>query len=170
MPAKDVKAYVKRNKNDAADAEAICEALRRPTMRFVQFNSAGQQGRLMQHRVRDLLMRQRTQLINGLRAHIAELSVVAAQGREGIKELPTIVAGDEDVRWPVDAHASLVVLAGGIQAAQTMIGSIQKRIILQHHSNESSKRLETVRRERLSNRLRGIVRMQKSRTLSLGPR
>jgi transposase len=69
MPAKDVKAYVKRNKNDAADAEAICEAVRRPTMRFVRIKSAEQQGRLMQHRTRDLLMRQRTQLINALRAH-----------------------------------------------------------------------------------------------------
>ena len=69
MPAKDVKAYVKRNKNDAADAEAICEAVRRPTMRFVQVKSAEQQGRLMLHRTRDLLMRQRTQLINALRAH-----------------------------------------------------------------------------------------------------
>ena len=64
MPAKDVKAYVKRNKNDAADAEAICEAVRRPTMRFVGVKSAEQQGRLMQHRTRDLLIRQRTQLIN----------------------------------------------------------------------------------------------------------
>ena len=60
MPAKDVKAYVKRNKNDAADAQAICEAVRRPTMRFVQIKSVEQQGRLMLHRARDLLMRQRT--------------------------------------------------------------------------------------------------------------
>ena len=87
MPAKDVKAYVKRNKNDAADAEAICEAVRRPTMRFVQVKSAEQQGRLMLHRTRDLLMRQRTQLINALRAPMAELGIVAAQGREGVKEL-----------------------------------------------------------------------------------
>jgi transposase len=94
MPAKDVKAYVKRNKNDAADAEAICEAVRRPTMRFVAVKSAEQQARLMQHRVRDLLMRQRTQLINALRAHLAELGIAAAQGREGIKELLTIVAQD----------------------------------------------------------------------------
>src|SRR5215831_10173575 len=62
MPAKDVKAYVKRNKNDAADAEAICEAVRRPSMRFVRVKSAEQQGQLMQHRTRDLLMRQRTQV------------------------------------------------------------------------------------------------------------
>jgi hypothetical protein len=66
MPAKDVKAYVKRNKNDAAEAEAICEAIRRPTMRFVRVKSAEQQGQLMQHRTRDLLMRQRTQVINAL--------------------------------------------------------------------------------------------------------
>ena len=83
MPAKDVKAYVKRNKNDAADAEAICEAVRRPTMRFVQVKSAEQQARLMLHRTRDLLMRQRTQLINALRAQMAELGIVAAQGRKG---------------------------------------------------------------------------------------
>ncbi len=85
-PAKDVKAYVKRNKNDAADAEAICEAVRRPTMRFVQVKSAEQQSRLMLHRTRDLLMRQRTQLINALRAHMAELGIMAAQGREGMED------------------------------------------------------------------------------------
>src|SRR6201984_1921742 len=87
MPAKDVKAYVKRNKNDAAAAAAICEAVRRPTMRFVGVKSAEQQGRLMQHRTRDLLMRQRTQAINALRAHMAELGIVAAQGRAGLKTL-----------------------------------------------------------------------------------
>ena len=144
MPAKDVKAYVKRNKNDAADAEAICEAVRRPTMRFVQAKSAEQQGQLMQHRTRDLLIRQRTQLINALRAHMAELGIVAAQGREGIKQLLTIVASERDARLPVDAHASLVVLAAGLQAVQTMIGSIERRIIIQHRSNEASKRLKSI--------------------------
>jgi transposase len=92
MPAKDVKAYVKRNKNDAADAEAICEAVRRPTMRFVQVKSAEQQAQLMQHRARDLLMCQRTQLINAMRSHLAELGIIAPQGREGLKELLAIVA------------------------------------------------------------------------------
>ena len=75
MPAKDVKAYVKRNKNFAADAEAICEAVGRPTMPFVRIKSAEQQGQLMQHRMRDLLLRQRTQTINALRAHLAELGM-----------------------------------------------------------------------------------------------
>jgi transposase len=144
MPAKDVKAYVKRNKNDAADAEAICEAVRRPTMRFVQVKSTEQQGRLMLHRTRDLLMRQRTQVINALRAHLAELGIVAAQGREGIKELLRIIASEEDARLPVDAHASLVVLAAELQAVQTMIGSIEKRIMAQYRSSEASRRLETI--------------------------
>ena len=144
MPAKDVKAYVKRNKNDAADAEAICEAVRRPTMRFVQVKSAEQQGQLMLHRTRDLLMRQRTQVINALRAHMAELGIVAAQGREGIKELLKIIASEEDARLSVDAHTSLVVLAAGLQALQTMIRSIEKRIVVQHRSSEASQRLETI--------------------------
>src|SRR5437868_9164171 len=100
MPAKDVKAYVKRNKNDAADAEAICEAVRRPTMRFVEVKSAEQQGQLMQHRTRDVLIRQRTQIINALRAHLAELGIVAAQGREGLKQLLMIIAREEDTRLP----------------------------------------------------------------------
>ena len=76
MPAKDVKAYVKRNKNDAADAEAICEAVGHPTMRFVGVKSAEQQCRLMQHRARDLLLRQRTQVINALRPLVDENSLV----------------------------------------------------------------------------------------------
>src|SRR5580693_413523 len=102
MPARDVKAYVKRNKNDAADAEAICEAVRRPTMRFVQAKSAEQQSQLMLHRTRDLLIRQRTQVINALRAHMAELGITAAQGHEGLKELRRIIANDDDERLPVD--------------------------------------------------------------------
>ena len=144
MPAKDVKAYVKRNKNDAADAEAICEAVRRPTMRFVGAKSAEQQGRLMQHRTRDLLIRQRTQVINALRAHLAELGIVAAQGREGLKQLLAIIADEKDERLPIDARASLIVLAAQLQALQTMIGSIEKRLVVQHRANETSKRLESV--------------------------
>src|SRR6201987_3347086 len=144
MPAKDVKAYVKRNKNDAADAEAICEAVRRPTMRFVRAKSAEQQGRLIQHRTRDLLMRQRTQAINALRAHMAELGIVAAQGREGLKQLLAIIADEQDEGLPVDARASLIVLAAQLQALQTVIGSIEKRIITQHRASDKSKRVATI--------------------------
>jgi transposase len=98
----------------------------------------------MLHRARDLLMRQRTQLINALRAHMAELGIVAAQGREGVKELLKIIATEQDARLPVDAHTSLVVLAGGLQALQTMIRSIERRIIAQHRSDEASKRLRSI--------------------------
>src|SRR6516225_2942373 len=144
MPAKDVKAYVKRNKNDAADAGATCEAVRRPTMRFVPVKSAEQQAQLMQHRARDLLMRQRTQVINALRAHLAELGITAAQGREGIRDLLAIIADEADARLPIDARASVMVLAAQLQALQTLIGSIEKRIVARHRSSEASKRLQTI--------------------------
>lgn len=144
MPAKHVKAYIKRNKNDAADAEAICEAVRRPTMRFVQVKSVDQQAQLMQHRARDLLMHQRTQLINAMRSHLAELGIIAPQGREGIKELLAIIANDDNRDLPNDARASLVVLAAQLQALQTTIGAIEKRIVVQHRANKASKRLQTV--------------------------
>jgi transposase len=144
MPAKDVKAYVKRNKNDAADAEAICEAVRRPTMRFVEVKSAAQQAQLMQHRARDLLMCQRTQLINAMRSHLAELGIIASQGREGVKELLAIVAKDANTHLPNDARASLLVLAAQLQALQTTIGAIEKRIVVQHRANKESRRLQTV--------------------------
>ena len=98
----------------------------------------------MLYRMRDLLMRQRTQLINALRAHLAELGIVAAQGNAGLKELLKIIAGERDARLPVDAHASLVVLAAGLHAVQTMIGSIERRIIAQHRSDEASKWLRSI--------------------------
>src|SRR5271156_3960974 len=81
--------------------------------------------------------------INALRAHLAEFGIVAPQGRQGVKELLLIIAS-EDERLPVDAQASLVVLAAEFTAMQTMIGSIEKRIMAQHRSNEASKRLETI--------------------------
>jgi transposase len=84
MPPSYVKGYVKRSKNDAADAAAICEAVTRPSMRFVPIKSTDQQALLMLHRTRDLLIRQRTQLINALRAHLAEFGLVAETGREGL--------------------------------------------------------------------------------------
>jgi len=98
----------------------------------------------MQHRTRDLLMRQRTQSINALRAHLAELGIVAAQGDKGVKELLSIVADEKDARLPIDARASVIVLAAQLQALQTMIGSIEKRIIAQHRASEESKRVATI--------------------------
>ena len=96
MPARYVKAYVKRNKNDAADAEAICEAVTRPTMRFVAIKTAAEQSVLMLHRTRQLFVRQRTALINALRAHLAELGIVAGVGRNGLDKLLKVIADDGD--------------------------------------------------------------------------
>src|SRR5450631_3574994 len=104
MPPTYVKAYVKRGKNDAADAAAICEAVTRPSMRFVPIKSVEQQSALMLHRTRDLLIRQRTQLINALRAHLAELGLVAAKGHEGLHQLVTAVAESSDERLPSNAR------------------------------------------------------------------
>jgi transposase len=87
IPPAYVKPYVKRQKNDAADAEAICEAVTRPNMRFVPIKSAEQQGVLVLHRSRDLLMRQRTMILNAIRAHLAEFGIVAARGPRKVMEL-----------------------------------------------------------------------------------
>jgi transposase len=100
--------------------------------------------RQRQDRTRDLLLRQRTQLINAVRSHLAELGIVAAQGRDGLKELLEFVADASNDRLSVNARASLVVLAAQLRALQTLIGSIEKRILAQHRANEASKRLETI--------------------------
>ena len=98
MPPQYVKAYVKRNKNDAADAEAICEAVRRPSMRFVPVKTKEQQSALLMHRGRELLIRQRTMLANALRGHLAEFGLIAAQGLHNVAGLIAIVRNDEDGR------------------------------------------------------------------------
>jgi transposase len=93
---------------------------------------------------RDLLIRQRTQSINAFRAHLAELGIVAAQGDSGVTELLAIVADEQDTRLPIDARASVIVLAAQLEAMRTLIGSIEKRIKTQHRSNEVSQRVETI--------------------------
>jgi transposase len=92
MPPAYVKPYVKRQKNDAADAEAICEAVMRPSMRFVETKTPEQQSCLMLHRTRHLFIRQQTAVINAIRAHLAEFGIVAPVGRNGVEELLDVVA------------------------------------------------------------------------------
>src|SRR5580765_7835026 len=111
MPPSYVKAYLKRSKNDANDAAAICEAVTRPSMRFVQTKSEQQQSGLMLHRSRQLLVRQRTMLSNAIRGHMAELGIISAKGRKGAAELLEIVANQEDDRIPATARLSLDALA-----------------------------------------------------------
>jgi transposase len=110
MPPRYVQPYVKRQKNDAADAEAICEAVTRPSMRFVEIKSCEQQGTLVLHRVRLMLMRQRVQLSNAIRGHMAEYGLVAPVGRNGLQRLITILGNPDDERVPAVARASLAQL------------------------------------------------------------
>jgi transposase len=121
MPAQYVKTYVKRGRNDAADAEAICEAVTRPTMRFVAVKSPEQQSAMMLHRVRLLLNRQRTQLSNSLRAHMSQLGVVAPVGRMGLDRLLAIVADPEDHRIPTDTRTCLQMLAAQLAVVKEQI-------------------------------------------------
>jgi transposase len=120
---------VKRGKNDAADAEAICEAVTRPTMRFVGVKTVEQQSIMMLHRVRLILMRQRTQLSNALRSHLAEFGIVSPIGREGLDRLLTIVADTDDGRVPAEARASLAMLAVQLEGVKAQILENDRRII-----------------------------------------
>src|SRR5215472_13328463 len=96
MPPAYVKPYVKRQKNDMADAEAICEAVTRANMRFVPTKTPEQQSGLMLHRTRHLFIRQQTAVINAIRAHLAEFGIIAPVGRKGVEELLHIVADPSD--------------------------------------------------------------------------
>jgi transposase len=144
MPPSYVKAYLKRSKNDANDAEAICEAVTRPSMRFVALKTKAQQAALMLHRTRQMLVRQRTMLSNAMRGHLAELGIVSAKGRNGTSELLRIIADGADSRVPPVARGILEVLARQYSAIGAELGSIQKGILAWHRSCEASRRLEEI--------------------------
>jgi transposase len=144
MPPTYVKPYVKRGKNDTADAEAICEAVTRPTMRFVPIKSAEQQSVLVLHRTRDLLIRQRTMLANSLRAHCAEFGLVVAQGMAKLAELLARISDESDNRIPSLARGCLLVLAQQLQELQLKISEVERALHAWHRSSEVSRRLETI--------------------------
>ena len=143
IPPGYVKPYVKRQKNDAADAEAICEAVSRPSMRFVGIKSVEQQSLLMLHRARDLLIRQRTMTANAIRAHLAEFGLVAAQGMNGLSELIDAVLNDEISLMPF-AKTALVSLIEQYAGLLRQARAIEKQLLVWHKSNEASRRLETI--------------------------
>jgi len=144
MPPSYVKAYLKRSKNDANDAAAICEAVTRPSMRFVPTKSEQQQSGLMLHRSRQLLVRQRTMLSNAIRGHLAELGIISAKGRNGTTELLEVVARAKDDRIPATARLSLDALAHQYANITAEIRAIEKHIHAWHRSCEESRRLEEV--------------------------
>lgn len=143
MPPAYVKAYVKRNKNDAADAEAICEAVTRPTMRFVAVKSANAQSVLMLHRARHLLVRQRTAQVSALRAHLAEYGIVAPKGRAHVRELVAVLDKGESL-LPELARQTLLLIAGMIDGLSTQIRKIEIELMAWHRVDPICRRLETI--------------------------
>lgn len=144
MPARYVKAYVKRNKNDANDAEAICEAVQRPTMRFVPIKSEDQQAALMLHRSRRLLIKQRTMLSNAIRGYLAEFGIVAPVGRLGLGRLLELIEGPGGFGVPSAAWMCLMSLADQYHHAQSEIAKLERSIHAWHRSSELSRRLEEI--------------------------
>jgi len=144
MPAAYVKPYVKRQKNDATDAEAICEAVTRANMRFVETKTPEQQSCLMLHRTRHLLIRQQTAVINAIRAHLAEFGIVAPLGRLGVEALLGVVADPQDKRVPEVARACLVALGAQLRVLKKQILEFDRMINAWHRSNATSKRLDKI--------------------------
>ena len=134
MPPAYVKPYLKRQKNDAADAEAICEAVQRPNMRFVPTKTPDQQACLMLHRTRHLFIRQQTAVINAIRAHLAEFGIVAPVGRNGVKDLLDVVAGPDDGRLPMIARQCLEALGDQLQGLKAQILKFDQCINAWHRS------------------------------------
>lgn len=143
MPPVYVKAYVKRNKNDAADAEAICEAVARPTMRYVPIKSVDAQSVLMLHRARHLLVRQRTAQVSALRAHLAEFGIIAPKGRAHVRQLAEALDKD-DTPLPGLARQTLRLLVGMIDTLSEQIGKIEAEMMAWHRATAASRRLETI--------------------------
>jgi transposase len=142
MPPAYVKPYVKRQKNDATDAEAICEAVTRPNMRFVATKAPEQQSCLMLHRTRHLFIRQQTAVINAIRAHLSEFGIVAPIGRNGVEELLNVVADPKDKRVPELARACLSALGAQLRRFKEQILEFDRMINAWHRSNATSKRLD----------------------------
>jgi transposase len=144
MPPAYVKAYLRRQKNDAADAEAICEAVRRPSMRFVAAKGAERQAVLVLHRSRELLVRQRTMLINAIRGHCAEFGLVTAQGVRGGRDLIERIGQADSMALPAMAKAAMMLLFEQLQALVRQIHALNQRLLAWHRQDQTSQRLATI--------------------------
>ena len=144
MPPAYVKPYVKRQKNDAADAEAICEAVTRANMRFVETKTPEQQSCLMLHRTRQLFVRQQTSVINAIRAHMAEFGIVAPVGRKGVEQLLAAAGDASNPRVPEVARACVAALGAQLRMLKAQILEFDRRIMAWHRSNETSRRLDAI--------------------------
>lgn len=144
IPPSYVKAYVRRGKNDAADAAAICEAVTRPNMRFLPIKTEDQQAALMLHKARELLVRQKTMLINALRAHMAELGMVAPLGRGKLNDIIKVIEDVEEESIPTLAKAALKPIVIQLRGVEKAINHLDGEIKLWHRNNEASQRLSSI--------------------------
>ena len=144
MPAQYVKPYVKRQKNDMADAEAIAEAVTRPNMRFVVPKSPEQQSAMMLHKVRFMLNRQLVMLTNAFRAHMAEFGIVAPVGRGGIDRLLAVIEDETDERIPAEARPCLQMLVAQLKLVKLQILENDRRVMALARSTELGRRLMEV--------------------------
>lgn len=144
MPASYVKAYVKRNKTDAADAEAICEAVTRPTMRFIPIKSAQEQSLNMVLKTRELLIRQRTQAVNALRGHMTELGIVANAGFKASAKLIAIIRDIDDMRIPSVARYALSEIADQIEILSSRIATLERGIVVAVKNDDLARRLTSI--------------------------
>jgi transposase len=143
MPPAYVKAYVRRQKNDAADAAAICEAVARPSMRFVPIRSVGNQAVLMHHKIRELLVSQRTQLLNALRGHLTEIGVIAAQGPKGACALiAAIIDGDDTI--PRCVREALTPVLRQLQLLDEEIAMSDRTIMALARADQTARRLMSI--------------------------
>lgn len=144
IPPAYAKAYVRRNKNDAADAAAICEAVSRPSMRFVTIKTAAQQAASGLHKVREMLIKQRTMSINAMRGLMAEFGIAVAQGPHHVGALMAILADPDDARIPAPLHGGLVALAETLRQLERQIAAIDKQILDWGRSHATCRHLITI--------------------------
>jgi transposase len=144
MPAAYVKPYIKRGKSDVLDAAGICEAVTRPTMRYVAIKSPEQQAVLMLHRTRELLVRQRTMLVNALRGHLAEYGIIAPQGLPSVPRLREVAEKAQGAALPDLAWRCVRLIIAQLKEAHVRITEVEQEILVWHRTNELSQRLETI--------------------------
>lgn len=144
IPPAYVKPFIKRGKTDAADAEGICEAVGRKTMRFVPVKTAEQQGTTMLLKARELLVRQETQLINALRAHMHELGIITSKGAGKVSNLISIIREPVDERLPPVARFALGELANQLEAIGIELGKLEKAVVAMVRRDPDMKRLATI--------------------------
>ena len=144
IPPAYAKAYVRRNKNDPADARAICEAVGRPSMRFVPIKTTQQQAEAVTHKARQMLIKQQTMTQNSLRGLMAEFGIVVPQGPQHIGKLFAILADPADGRVPDVARAALNVMANTLAALEQQIETLDKTIREQVRASPTARRLDTI--------------------------